>query len=147
MSRGKDQGEVHRHRKDWARPVGGLGEGSRSLHDTAPSCFLGTPSSATGLRLGELEAPRKKARVHLFTPYKILMTITPLTPGWLGSLRVPHWQLVACGQGPLCHQLMAEQDHQRWVEKKKFDNTIADDNMEQLELLYTTGTSINWTVI
>ena len=81
MSRGKDQGEVHRHLKDWARPVGGLGEGSRSLHDTAPSCFLGTPSSATGLRLGELEAPRKKARVHLFTPYKILMTITPLTPG------------------------------------------------------------------
>ena len=42
---------------------------------------------------------------------------------------------------------MAEQDHQWWVQKKKFDNTIADDNMEQLELLYTAGTSINWTVI
>ena len=42
---------------------------------------------------------------------------------------------------------MAEQDHQCWVQKKKFDNTIADDNMEQLELLYTAGTSINWTVI
>ena len=65
----------------------------------------------------------------------------------MGSLTGPHWQLVACGQGPLWHQPMAEQDHQCWVQKKKFDNTIADDNMEQLELLYTAGTSINWTVI
>ena len=40
--------EVHLSLKDWAWPVGGLGEGSG-----APSLVLGTPSSSARPKLGE----------------------------------------------------------------------------------------------
>ena len=47
--RGGDRGEVHRCLKAWARPVGGLGEGSGTLQDTAPSLFPKSPGSPSGL--------------------------------------------------------------------------------------------------
>lgn len=41
---GRDRGEVHRHLKTWAGPVGGLDEGSGALQDTVP-CLLPHPEA------------------------------------------------------------------------------------------------------
>ena len=47
------------------RLVGGLGEGSKALQDTAPSLFTGHPSSPTGLGPDELEGLGDKAGICL----------------------------------------------------------------------------------
>lgn len=38
--RGRERGEIHRHLKAWAPPVGSLGHGSRARQDTVPACSL-----------------------------------------------------------------------------------------------------------
>ena len=76
--RGRDGGEVYGCLKAWAWPVGGLGEGSGVLQDTAPRLFPGhatpTPSSPAGPR----RAPgRRSGSAPYFTLH--LRTTTPPT--------------------------------------------------------------------
>ena len=47
-SQGGNKEEVYEPLKVWARPESGLGEGSGTLQETAPSLFPGPPSSPTG---------------------------------------------------------------------------------------------------
>ena len=47
------------------RPLGGLGEGSGVLQDTAPSLFPGHASLPTAQRPSKQEGPVEKARIHL----------------------------------------------------------------------------------
>ena len=58
-------GEVHCCLRDWTAPLGGCGESSGALQDTAPSLFSGPPSSQAGLRQGEPEGPEEKAGICL----------------------------------------------------------------------------------
>ena len=48
-----------------SRLVGGLGEGSAALQNTAPQPVLWAPSSAAGPGLGKLKGLREKAGIHL----------------------------------------------------------------------------------
>ena len=86
--------------KAWAW-AWGLGKGPGALQDTAPSLFPGAPSSPAGPRPAELEGPREKAKQDASDLVLQLRTATPPTTGWRASLSLAHWQLVACGWGPL----------------------------------------------
>ena len=104
--RDRDEWEFHYCLKAWAQPVGGLGEGSGALQDRALSLFPGPLSSLAGPRPGKLEEEKAGTRLlphcppddHHYTD-------------WMHSLPVAHWWLIACGQAPLQHRPMAEQDH------------------------------------
>ena len=67
--RDRDWGEVHQDLKSWARPVGGPGEGSGALQDTAPRLFPGAPqlthSGPSDPGQGELEGPGEEAGICL----------------------------------------------------------------------------------
>ena len=67
--RDRDGGEVHQDLKAWARPVGGPGEGSGALQDTAPRLFPRAPqlthSGLSDTGQGELEGPGEEAGICL----------------------------------------------------------------------------------
>ena len=84
-------GKVHCCLKDWTPPVGGCGESSGALQDTAPSLFSGPPRSQAGPRQCELEGPEEKARICLL----------PHSPpddhhGWLNGTTNGRWLTDGC---------------------------------------------------
>ena len=68
--RGGDGGEVRCCFQAWAWPVGGRGEGSRALRDTALSLFPGPPAHPPGPKPEGLEGPREKDAIRL-SPHRL----------------------------------------------------------------------------
>ena len=120
---GRGRGEVHCSPQAWARPVGGPGQGSGALQNTAPSLFPGPPRSSSSPRLGELECPPPRQRLesasyltlHLTPPLPQLLAESPTngssptvgclwerptvvsTNGRTGPLRVWGWGCLVWG--------------------------------------------------
>ena len=110
----------------------GLREGCVAWQGMFPVSSLGPPAHPAGLRLGKLGGLQEKAWIfllphsppdgqHTTDPWlnhfpngpsltAVDRTTAVLTNSWIGQLAVAHWQLAACGQGPLRHGAMAEQD-------------------------------------
>ena len=90
--------------KTWAWPVGGLGQGSEALQDTAPNCSQDLPLtglSAWGLKTTTLLTEGTTNCLSLTAGSLWEGPTAAPMDGWAGPLRVAHRQLVAYGRSPV----------------------------------------------
>ena len=73
--------------------VEGLSEGSGALQDRVSRLLPGPTCSPVGPRLGKLEDLQEKAWICLL-PHSPPDDHHTTEPGWIASLRVPHWQFL-----------------------------------------------------
>ena len=99
--RDKDGGEGQHCFKAWAKASGWPWWGllSPAWHSPQPVSLVPHHPLAQDQGAGWRAQGSRQASTSYFTLH--LMATVLLTAGWIKSLMVSHWQLVACGKGPL----------------------------------------------
>ena len=110
--RDRDEGEVHYCLKSWANasqwPWWGLWNSAGHRPQSVPwsSQLTHWPKAKEQAGGGGAQQKARIQLLHPSPPHNDLSTAI----GWVTSLTIPHWQLVAFGWGPLWHQPITKQD-------------------------------------